>query len=249
MREPTVLISAEDDALRQTLKLGLLGYGYQIIESADDSCTLTKLRTDCPDLVVLGASPKRDFDALRLADQIRLSNKEVPLILITTNSSKELAIAALRSGIDDYFKHPLSFERLNAAFKGHLSSVTRGETPTSRQQDASALIGGERMVGDSALLREIKAYISKIAPTDSTVLVTGETGTGKELVAQLIHNNSARRKGPFVCINCAAIPDTLLESELFGHDKGAFTGAYSSKKGRLELANSGTVFFDEIGDM
>ncbi len=249
MKEPTVLISADDDTLRQSLKLGLPGYGYRVIESTSNSSTLTSLKGGGPDLIILGASTKGSPDALSLARQIRRTNREIPLVLITQDSSEELAIAALKSGIDDYFKQPFSFEQLSSALNRCLSSVIVPDLPAARKPIVVPLIGGERMVGDSAVLHEIKAYILKVAPTDSTVLVTGETGTGKELVAQLIHNNSARRKRPFVCINCAAIPDTLLESELFGHEKGAFTGAHSSREGKLKLADAGTVFFDEIGDM
>ena len=111
------------------------------------------------------------------------------------------------------------------------------------------LVDAHYMIGESPPMREIRAYIGRVASTDSNVLITGETGTGKELVAKLIHRNSPRRQSPFVAINCAAIPDTLLESELFGYERGAFTGAYSSKEGKLKFANGGTVFFDEIGDM
>jgi len=249
MSKPTLLIWAVDDSLRHSLKLGLLSYGYRIIESTNNRDIITRLKSGSPDLIILGASTDGSWDALCLAHAIRRLNRELPLILVTEESSEDLAIAALKSGIDDYIKQPSSFEQLNGAINRCLASVISADMPAPTETIASPLIGGERMVGDSALLNEIKSYISKVAPTDSTVLVTGETGTGKELVAQLIHDNSARCKQPFMCINCAAIPDTLLESELFGHDKGAFTGAHSSREGKLKLADAGTVFFDEIGDM
>jgi len=125
-------------------------------------------------------------------------------------------------------------------------ATTAGST---RLTAGSGLINNQQMIGESPPMQEIKAYIPKVASTDSNVLITGETGTGKELVAELVHTNSPRHQKPYVCVNCAAIPDSLLESELFGYERGAFTGANSSYEGKLKLANGGTVFFDEIGDM
>ncbi len=244
----TILISAEDKTL-QGLKTLLVSYGLRVIETADHSCALEYLRNDSLDLIILGASRKSAWDALEVAQQIRRSDGNIPLILITATSSEELAIAALKSGINDYFKQPFSPEQFTAGLKKRFSNIFRKEKLTSRRTSVSGIVEGEPMIGESASVREIKAYILKVAPTDSTVLITGETGTGKELVAQLIHKNSARCQKAFVCINCAAIPDSLLESELFGHERGAFTGAHSVQDGKLKLADAGTVFFDEIGDM
>lgn len=249
MKKSTILISTEDDALSQSLRASLLGSRYQLIESTCDAFTLKNLQHGSLDLIILGTSLHGAADALRLAQRIRRFNKQIPLILITANSSEEIAIAALKSGVDDYLRQPFSFEELSAALIRCLSSVVPSERQMSPDTIAQALIGGEQMIGESSVLNGIKDYIRKVAPTDSTVLVTGETGTGKELVAELIHNNSLRRQKPLMCINCAAIPDSLLESELFGHSKGAFTGAHSSQEGKLKLADAGTVFFDEIGDM
>lgn len=249
MKKSTILLSAQDDALSQGLKAWLLGSGYRVIESTCHDSTLKSQQHGSPDLIILWASLNDAADALSLAQRIRRCNREIPLILITANSSEELAIAALKSGVNDYLKQPVSFEELNAAITRCLSSFVLKEKSAPPDTLSSALIGGEHMIGESGVLRDIKEYILKVAPTDSTVLVTGETGTGKELVAELIHNNSSRCQRPLMCINCAAIPDSLIESELFGHSKGAFTGAHSSQEGKLKLADAGTVFFDEIGDM
>jgi len=248
MKESKILISTEDDSLRQRLKTRLLDSGYAVIDSTNHNFALNTLREDRLDLIILGTSLSDARDVLSVAQQIRHFDRQIPLIMITANSSEELAIAALKLGVDDYFKQPFSLEKLDTALTRCLSSFPPEEMATSKSIP-SPLIGGEVMIGDNPLLNEIKAYILKVAPTDSSVLITGETGTGKELVAQLIHNNSPRRQRPMVCINCAAIPDGLLESELFGHEKGAFTGAHSPQEGKLKLAEAGTVFFDEIGDM
>jgi DNA-binding NtrC family response regulator len=168
--------------------------------------------------------------------------------MIPAESSEALAIAALRAGVTDYLPPPVGLEDL-------LVSVRRCVEPYSsdrRDESASrpsANPGPPRMVGESRGIRSILAFIAKAASTESTVLITGETGTGKELAAELIHYHSARRAKPLVRINCAAIPDTLLESELFGFERGAFTGAHATFEGKLQRADGGTVFFDEIGDM
>src|SRR5260370_14636177 len=144
---------------------------------------------------------------------------------------------------------PFSSEELTRALESQISSSSPKKTCLSPETSSAKLIDGWRLIGESRSTRDLRAYVTRLSATDTNVLITGETGTGKELVAELIQRNSLRRRRPFVCINSAAIPDSLLESELFGYERGAFTGAQCSRPGKLELANGGTVFFDEIGDM
>jgi DNA-binding NtrC family response regulator len=184
-----------------------------------------------------------------VAQEIRRWDRWLPLILITATSSEELAIAALKAGINDYFKPPFVFDELLASVKRCLADALPQQAAARRTPRVSHLVNGQQMVGESPPMQEIKAYLRKVAATDSTVMITGESGTGKELAADLVHRNSARHQRPFVCINCAALPDSLIESELFGYEKGAFTGANARKEGQLKLADGGTVFLDEIGDM
>jgi DNA-binding NtrC family response regulator len=201
------------------------------------------------DLVIIGSLENSSRDGLELARQIRGLERNLPIIFIAAETSEELAITALRAGINDYFKQPYSFEELISSVNRCLPDYRARRSQESVSEQASDIIEGHRMIGESLVIREIRAAIGRIATTDSNVLVTGETGTGKELVAELIHRNSPRAGQPFVCINCAAIPDSLLESELFGHERGAFTGAYSASKGKLKFNDGGTIFLDEIGDM
>jgi DNA-binding NtrC family response regulator len=168
------------------------------------------------------------------------------VILLTSQSSEERAVAALRLGALDYFKPPFSLEAIAASVARGVAeskATTGGAPPQGEDRE------GPRLLGTSDRIREINSYIARVGDSQSTVLITGETGTGKELTASLIHQHGARGDRPFVCINCAAIPDTLLESELFGFERGAFTGAHASRAGKLQQADGGTVFFDEIGDM
>jgi DNA-binding NtrC family response regulator len=175
----------------------------------------------------------------RAFSELRALQVPPPLIVIATESSQNFAVAALRAGAQDYFDEPLNHVALTDTVISLLQSSRRHEPADT----------GVLLVGGSPVMESIRQQIVRIGATDSNVLITGETGTGKELVAQLVHQNSARRMYPIVCINCAAIPDTLLESELFGYERGAFTGANSPSQGKLMSANKGTVFFDEIGDM
>jgi DNA-binding NtrC family response regulator len=156
------------------------------------------------------------------------------------HSSEALAIASLRAGVNDYLKMPLSSEELLACVNRHVSMD---------EKDVSTFAATTGMIGNSKAMREISSFLARVAASDSTVLITGETGTGKELAAAMIHEQSARRKKPFVCVNCAALPENLVESELFGYERGAFTGAFNAHLGKFEVANGGTVFLDEICDM
>src|SRR5262249_36105506 len=171
--------------------------------------------------LIVNSSLDAAGDGLEVAQLLRRGNRKLPVILIATNSSEDLAIAALRAGITDYLKQPFSCEDLLTSVHRCLSDCCSQELLSIPETTASGLI---HLIGESPQMQEIKAYLCKVASTDTTTLITGETGTGKELVAALIHQNSCRRQKRFVCINCAALPDSLLESELFGYERGAFTG-------------------------
>jgi DNA-binding NtrC family response regulator len=204
---------------------------------------LQSFQTRNPRLVIVGSRQGIAWEGVELARKIRRIDQHVPIILLTADSSEELAIAALKAGVNDYFSQPISLERLLAGIKQCLDSLP--------DQEAMPLepLKGRELISASPSVAKIKDYIRKIASQDSTVLVTGETGTGKELVAEMIYLNSGRRHQPFVSVNCASIPDSLFESELFGYERGAFTGAVGSKPGKLEQANGGTILLDEIGDL
>src|SRR5215472_3564771 len=162
---------------------------------------------------------------------------------------RRLAIAAVKAGITDYFKLPISFDELTASISRCLGDFALGLRSAVLEMTESDVHAAPRMIGESRQVRAVRTQIAKVAPTESTVLITGESGTGKELATELLHRASRRCHRPLVTINCAAIPESLLESELFGYERGAFTGAQGSHDGKLKLADGGTVFFDEIGDM
>jgi DNA-binding NtrC family response regulator len=249
MKRPTILYAERAGEFRHNLISHLLSHGFQLIEASDRDHVLKILPEKNPDLIILGSSLDGNGDDLGVARSIREWEKGIPIILITKNSSEERAIAALRVGINDYFKLPLSSELLTLSIQRLLSSSFSKKSPARSNSPMPGVTEGRKMIGESPRMREIKTYLQKVASTDANILITGETGTGKELAAELVHKYSRRRKKNLVSINCAALPDSLLESELFGYEKGAFTGACSSYAGKLMLADGGTVFFDEIGDM
>jgi DNA-binding NtrC family response regulator len=172
-----------------------------------------------------------------------IENVSAPLILIRPNLSSDLAAFARASGVSDYLREPVDPEELIHSIRACIAD------PRARRASRGLLAGGERMVGHSRAIEELRHGLAGVAATDCTTLITGETGTGKELAAELIHLNSQRKARNFVCVNCAAIPENLLESELFGYEKGAFTGAHNARPGQWELAAGGTLFLDEIGEM
>jgi DNA-binding NtrC family response regulator len=191
------------------------------------------------DLVIVGASREAPGEGLRLAGRVRATSPGRPVILLVAAGSEELAVAALRLRLSDYVPDSPSCDDLGRAIDRCLAVAGR----------AAAAPGLDALVGASPAMSELRAYLGRVAATDSNVLVTGETGTGKELVARLVHDTSRRRDQRMLAINCAAIPEALFESELFGFERGAFTGADTARPGKLELADRGTVFLDEVGDM
>ncbi len=248
MKNSTILIAEKDETLRQNMKSRLLPLGFDVIEAPDKTEAQQYVLSRKPDLVIIGVNRKKNEDGLETVKDIRRQNKTVPIIMITRYSSEEKVIAALRAGVNDYFIVPFSYEDLVASIHRNISSISH-QPETRPKKAVSFLYHSQPMLGESKSMRQAKAYLAKLAATDSTVLITGETGTGKELAAELIHRNSQRHKEPFVCVNCAALPESLVESELFGYERGAFTGAVAAKPGKFEMANNGTVFLDEVGDM
>ncbi len=199
--------------------------GYQLVDAEG---------SDSAEVAVIECNAEADDAGIRWAQRIRARNQTVRLVILARTSSEELALTALRLRAHEYLKAPFNLEAL-------ANLLDRRESP-----DREICAG---IVGESPSIKKVRSFIADVARIDSNVLITGPTGTGKELVAEQIHLLSGRRDRPFVCLNCAAIPDTLFESELFGYERGAFTGAMASHVGKLGQANGGTVFFDEIGDM
>jgi len=243
----TILIVDDEKNIRRTLRMVLEGPGHRVLdaESAEDG--LRVLNENEVDLVMLDVRlpGMSGLDALK---QIRATRtlQTLPVIMISGHASLPEAVNAVQLGATDFFEKPLDRDRV-------LISVTNALTASKLQHEVVRLRAevGERydMIGDSAVMKELFASIEKVAPTKGRVLITGESGTGKELIARAIHQLSQLRDAPFVKVNCAAIPAELIESELFGHERGAFTGAQLRKKGVFEMADGGTLLLDEIGDM
>jgi DNA-binding NtrC family response regulator len=249
MRKPTIVLVEGDEALRRNVQKMLQHHGWSVIVSLDTTTVLQTVHNTSPDLVIVGSSEDSPWQGMELAQHLHRRDRTLPVILLPPYSSEELVIAALRAGVHDYFKPPFSLADLAASAQSCLADGFAQKPQSIPATAAVSLMNSPLMIGDSPSMRQIKAYIEKIACTDSSVLITGETGTGKELAAALLHRNSPRHQKPFLCLNCAAIPDSLLESELFGYERGAFTGAHTTSAGILQRAEGGTVFFDEIGDM
>jgi DNA-binding NtrC family response regulator len=244
MNQPAVFIFERIATLCNILRESLPPCGLKVTCISEKNELIRSLEARQPDLVLLGPSCVGPENNLELAGEIHKLSGSARLVLVVSHSSEELAIAALKAGISDYVKYPFVPGELDRAICQSLF-LSEDSKDVPLCSDPSL----EGIVGDSSVMREIRARIARVASSDSNVLITGETGTGKELLAEAVHGKSSRRNKPLVAINCAAIPDSLLESELFGYAKGAFTGADSNRDGKLKAADKGTVFLDEIGDM
>jgi DNA-binding NtrC family response regulator len=200
-----------------------------------------------PDLIIIAFESMLANAALAESEKLHAVDRRLPIIFVVAGGSEDIAVAALRVGVKDYLREPLDDDALTSTVRRCLeSTASRKSALDSRQPLARA---PKVFVGNSRPMREVSEYLMHLARSEATVLITGETGTGKELAARLIHNASNRRRGPLVSVNCAAIPETLLESELFGYESGAFTGAAHTREGLLQQANHGTIFLDEVGDL
>jgi len=220
--------------------------GFDVAAQSIEGSYRQQISAGSPELVVIEHLNRSSRNALDVASEIRKTYSSISVVVATTEGSEELAIGTLRAGLQDYVKMPATPASFLARVQEHLSGP---HIPSASPENGEQGQPLSRMVAASDSMEGIKKYLQRAARTNCTVLITGETGTGKELVAEFIHENSPRRHKPFVCINCAAIPESLLESELFGHTKGAFTGAQELRDGLLSAAEGGTVFLDEIGDL
>ncbi|MBI3780313.1 MAG: sigma-54-dependent Fis family transcriptional regulator, partial [candidate division NC10 bacterium] len=216
MEKPRILIVEDDLHMMGLLKTALEQKGLVPLPASDCERALRIHARTPADLAILDYKLPRETSGLELAGLLKRQDTRMPVIVITAYSTEDLAIEALRAGIDEYFPKPFMIDELLRSIERLLPARESGIRPTSAESTGTSpnLIDGHLMIGESLPVREIKAYIGKVAKTDSNVLIIGETGTGKELVAELIHSNSDRAKKPFICLNCAAIPDALLESEL-----------------------------------
>lgn len=247
-----ILLVDDEANLRKTLAEILSARGYSILEAEDGASAVELLRDTTPDLIFSDwKMPRMGGEELlrHLRSDPRLA--AIPIIVITAFGSSHSAIEAVRLGAYDFVTKPFDLDEIVLAAERALehSSLNREVVRLRAQGGQPHVSASGRLIGSSGPMLNVFILIGKVAETDSTVLICGESGTGKELVAEAIHSYSQRKNKPFVVVNCAALPDTLLETELFGHERGAFTGAVGRKIGRFEMADGGTIFLDEIGEL
>lgn len=240
-----ILIIDDEKAIRKTLTEILSFEGYKLDEASDGEEGLKKFRDKTYDLVLCDIKmPKLDgIEFLQKAGEI---NPDIPIIMISGHGNIETAVEAVKKGAYDYISKPPDLNRLLITIR---NAMERNSLVTETKVLKRKVSRVQEMIGGSAPMQKIKDTIDKVAPTEARILITGENGVGKELVARWVHEKSNRATGPLVEVNCAAIPTELIESELFGHEKGSFTSAIKQRIGKFEQANGGTLFLDEIGDM
>ena len=244
----TILIIEDKESMLNMLKQTLEAEGYRVITTRDGAEGIKKLSGERIGLVLTDLKlPKKDgFEVLKA---VREENSLLPVIVMTAFGTIETAVKAVKQGAFDFLTKPFDTDHLIVLIKRALDVSHMAAENILLKEEFADRLGLPKIIGKSSRMQEITANIQKVAPTNATVLIYGESGTGKELFARAIHHLSQRKEGPFIAINSAAIPRELLESELFGYERGAFTGADARKLGKLELADKGTVFLDEIGDM
>ena len=242
-----VLLVDDEPRVRASLRT-VLEPTYEILEAADAAEGLKSFKHDAPDLVLLDVILP-GTDGLAALQTMRTENRAVPVIMLTGTKSVKTAVDAMKLGAADYLSKPFDVEELQIVIERTLGKQELEQEVRQLRAQVVQRYAFHNLIGKSPAMQEIYAKIEQVADSRTTVLVTGESGTGKELVAKAIHYNSARRERPFVALNCAALPETLIESELFGHEKGSFTDATARRVGQFELAHTGTLFFVELGDL
>jgi two-component system nitrogen regulation response regulator NtrX len=245
MPKSRILVIDDEAAIRDSLRMTLEYEGYEFIGAATGQEGLAMAEREAPDLVLLDVKMP-GMDGLEVLDRLRAMNEALPVVVVSGHGSISTAVDATKKGAFDFIEKPFASERVLVSLRNALDQRRlRDENRTLKK----AVEVRHQMIGESSSLQQVMAAISRAAPTNATVLIQGESGVGKELVARTIHRNSLRSRERFVQVNCAAIPEELIESELFGHEKGSFTGATEKTVGKFEQADKGTIFLDEVGDM
>jgi len=243
-----VLLIDDDDSLRRVTEYSLHSAGFQVLSAADGKQGLASFRTDSPQVVITDIQMP-GLSGYDILQQIKSERPETIVIVITAYSSVEKAVDAMKQGAYDYLAKPFSRDELVLVVEKAFNLLGLQEENQRLRDELEYQIDFSHMIGISDGMQNVFDMVRRVAPTEASVLITGESGTGKELIARAIHQGGARCKAPFVAINCAAIPANLLESELFGHVRGAFTGAVRDHAGKFEQAHGGTLFLDEVGEM
>jgi len=243
-----ILLIDDDESLRRVTEYNLALAGFRVVVAASGREGLERFNAVRPDLVVTDVK-LGDMSGLRVLEKVKQEAPEVPVIVITAFGSIEMAVSAMQQGAFNFITKPFDRETLRLSCRKALELATLRNRNQQLTEEVNRLTGTEGMVTVNSAMAELLQTAVRVAGSEATVLITGESGTGKEVLTRLIHQNSPRREGPMVAVNCAAIPETLIESELFGHVKGAFTGAVASRKGRFQSAAGGTLFLDEIGEL
>jgi len=242
-----ILIVDDETPIRRTLRDILEFEGYDVEEASDGLECIAKVQKEKFDVIITDIKMPK-MDGIEALERLQILSPETPVIMVSGHGTIDTAVEAVKKGAFDFISKPPDLNRMLITVRNALErSELVNTTQVLRKQVKASK--GVNMIGESAPILEIKKMLEKVAPTESRVLITGQNGTGKELVARWIHEKSNRADGPIVEVNCAAIPAELIESELFGHKKGSFTGAIADRPGKFEQANGGTLFLDEIGDM
>ncbi|MBX7245251.1 MAG: sigma-54 dependent transcriptional regulator [Candidatus Sumerlaeaceae bacterium] len=245
---PRILVADDEESMRFVLRQAMQKEGYEVDIATNGMEVVQKVRETHFDLVIMDIKMPQ-LDGLEALKEIKKVRPELIVVMATAHGTTQIALDAIKKGAYDYFSKPFELDEMRIVIRRALEKQRLQQTIGMLQNQLRERLSFDRIVGQSDTMRKVYELVEKVITNDVTVLITGESGTGKELVAQAVHYNSARKSQPFVSVNCAAIPETLLESELFGHEKGAFTGATGTRLGKFEVANNGTIFLDEIGDM
>jgi len=244
----SILLIDDDDSLRRVVEYNLHEEGYRVITAADGTSGLQAFQSQPIDLVLTDIRMP-EMDGLELLTRLKSMHPDLPVVILTAHGTIDSAVDAMKLGAADYLTKPFNREQLKAAVRKALEVAALTTENRYLRQVVAERFSFASMIAGARVMRAVTETASRVAQSDTTVLLEGESGTGKELLAKAIHFHSARAKGPFVTINCGAIPEQLLESELFGHRRGSFTGAVADKQGKFEAANRGTIFLDEIGEL
>ncbi len=244
----TILVADDDLAHRTMLRTLLSGWGYMITEADDGSSAVEAVRRQPFDLILMDIRMIR-VSGLEALTEIKAYNPAIPVVIMTAYASVETAVLALKKGAYDYLTKPLDFDELRLTLERAMDHSHLREENRLLKESLGERFDRRNLIGRSLAMTRLIETVSQVASTEATVLITGESGTGKEMIAGLLHYNSLRKDGPFIRFNCAAIAETLLESELFGHEKGAFTGADRRKEGKFRQADGGSLFLDEVSEM